>query len=108
MMLRHHLRGRPLVPRAPDFPSAEVGTGRALVGVHVAAAFPSRGAERFRQRRSRSPWSSSAGYLTYRLDRWADLGAASRDRTRTLTIGGFVTAPHYLFFATIEVVGLPP
>jgi hypothetical protein len=41
-------------------------------------------------------------FLTYRLNRWANIGAAIVTATY-VTIGGS-TAPHYLFFATLEVV----
>jgi hypothetical protein len=41
--------------------------------------------------------------LDYRLNRWANIGAAIV--TAAYVIVGGSTAPHYLFFATTEVVG---
>ena len=40
-------------------------------------------------------------FLDYRLNRWANIGAALV--TAAYVVAGGSTAPHYLFFATIEV-----
>ena len=42
-------------------------------------------------------------FLDYRLNRWANIGAAIV--TAAYVIVGGSTAPHYLFFAATEVVG---
>lgn len=43
-------------------------------------------------------------FLKYRLNRWANIIAASF--TIVFIIGGGSTAPHYIFFAAIEVLSL--